>query len=497
MKILNTCLLAVLGALTLPSLAQDQFVGSDLQAYPGVQFRVEQSFVDLIEEEFFALVPYIVNDVIAPLIPKEIRLFLGFVQVRNIYARDFTLESGRGKFTIDEKKRGVMMNWDKISNWHIHFELWYILFWPIEYSFRVDLLAKNVLIDNGLSLQADTHSGKPIVNFFNTYVDLAQSSVSLSGDFVVEIIGWFANFFKTPLNILINEFFQPFVNLVINDFIIPGFLSNGLFSVEILDSQGKHYDNLIADITLPQNPNFNSGMMDVFTDAAIYFQKQGKHIKAPTTPMRFQLDEQNLQFVLSSFTVNQVIDAIMGTEYIQLPISHELIRAVSGFELTTTLMFAVIPELFYNYGPRNMTLDIKPLTGTFVDWKASTRSTTFHARALTKWIIDEDAFDNKTAEAFESILDIDVALSLDINQTTNAVQVQLTNLTLSGFNVTVDNLGGSVKSDEAGILYRLGSVIPVDPPPRVQRAQVHREVRLPRQRLRRWHDGRAQVSHFT
>lgn len=291
MKILNTCLLAVLGALTLPSLAQEQLVGSDLQAYPGVQFRVEQSFVDLIEEEFFNLVPYIVNDVIAPMIPKEIRLFLGFVQVRNIYAKDFTMDSSRGKFTIDEKQRGIMMNWDKITNWHIHFELWYILFWPIEYSFRVDLLAKNVLIDNGLSLQADTHSGKPIVNFFNTYVDLAQSSVSLSGDFIVEIIGWFANFFKTPLNILINEFFQPFVNLAINDFIIPAFLSNGLFSVEILDSQGKHYDNLIADITLPQNPNFNSGMMDVFTDAAIYFQKQGKHIQAPTTPMRFQLDE--------------------------------------------------------------------------------------------------------------------------------------------------------------------------------------------------------------
>lgn len=150
----------------------------------------------------------------------------------------------------------------------------------------------------------------------------------------------------------------------------------------------------------------------------------------------------------------------MGTEYIQLPISHELIRAVSGFELTTTLMFAIIPELFYNYGPRNMTLDIKPLTGTFVDWKASTRSTTFHARALTKWIIDEDAYDNKTVESFDAILDIDVGLSLDINQTTNAVQVQLTNLNLSGFNVTMDNLGGSIKSDEAGILYRLGSVIP-------------------------------------
>lgn len=175
--------------------------------------------------------------------------------------------------------------------------------------------------------------------------------------------------------------------------------------------------------------------------------------------MRFQLDEQNLQFVLSSFTVNQLLDAVMRTEYIQLPISHELIRALSGFELTTTLLFAVIPELFYNYGPRNVTLGVKPLTGTFLDWKASSRSTTFHARALAKWIVDEDSFDNVTAEVFESILDIDVALSLDINQTTNSVKMQLTNLTLSGFNVTVDNLGGSIKSDQAGILYRLGGII--------------------------------------
>lgn len=218
------------------------------------------------------MLPYLVNEVIAPLIPKEIHLFLGFVQIKNIYAKDFILDNTRGKFTIDEKQRGVMMLWDKITNWHIHFEVLYIVIWPIEYSFCVDLLAKNVLIDNGLSLEADIHTGRPIVNFFNSYVDLAQSSVSLSGDFVIAIIGWFSNFFKTPLNILINEFFQPFVNLVINDFIIPGVLSNGLLKFQVLDSQGKFYDNLVADITLPQNPNFNSGKMDVFTDAAFYFE---------------------------------------------------------------------------------------------------------------------------------------------------------------------------------------------------------------------------------
>lgn len=168
---------------------------------------MEQTFIDLIKDEFFYQLPYIVNDVIAPLVPKELRFFLGFFQVKNIRVQNFQVDPARGKFTIDEKKNGVMMNWATLKNWDIHFECLYIVIWPIEYYFDVDIKLKDATLDNGLSLHADPHTGTPIVNFFDTVFNLANSSVTFSGDFVVEIIGWLTNFLKVPVQILINEFF--------------------------------------------------------------------------------------------------------------------------------------------------------------------------------------------------------------------------------------------------------------------------------------------------
>lgn len=277
---------------------------SDLQAYPGMQFRIQQSFMDLIGEEFFYELPYIVNDVIAPMIPKEIRLFLGFFQIRNIGVKGFEIDTTRAKFTIDEKQRGVMMNWALLKSWNIHFELWYVLLWPIEYSFRVDINLKDCTLDNGLSLQADSHDGAPIVNFFNTEFDLAQSSVHFSGDFVIAIIGWLTNFLKTPIQVLVNEFLQPIVNFVVNDIIIPDFLEDGFLTMAATYNN-KPFDTLVLDATLPQEPNFYNGTMDVFTDAAVYFEKHGRKFSKPTSPMRFQLNQgENLQAVISSYTIN-------------------------------------------------------------------------------------------------------------------------------------------------------------------------------------------------
>lgn len=159
------------------------------------------------------------------------------------------------------------------------------MIWPIEYSFNVDLNFKEATLDNGLSLKADPHTGRPIVNFFDTYFNLAQSYVSLSGDFVIEIIGWFTNFLKVPVQILVNEFFQPFVNFIINDIIIPLFLENGLLKVNT-NINGK-LDTLITDITLPQAPLFYNKTMDVYTDGAIYFASKGRKFSAPTNPMKF------------------------------------------------------------------------------------------------------------------------------------------------------------------------------------------------------------------
>ena len=125
---------------------------SDIQAYPGIQFRVQESFLEMIKDEFFYELPYIVNNIIAPLFPKELSLFLGFFQVKNIRVYDFEIDTSRAAFTVDEQKRGIMMNWAKISNWNFHFECLYILFWPIEYSFNVDIVVKDATLDNGLSL---------------------------------------------------------------------------------------------------------------------------------------------------------------------------------------------------------------------------------------------------------------------------------------------------------------------------------------------------------
>ena len=144
--------------------------------------------------------------------------------------------------------------------------------------------------------------------------------------------------------------------------------------------------------------------------------------------------------------------------------NHALVAALSGFELTTTLLFAVVPELFYNYGHKNVSLSIKPLTGTTVDWSNTQRQTIVKATALAGWLVHEGS-DNSELDmsspivtAFESIMDLEIRLSIDVNATKN-LNVSIDSITLNGFNVTLDNLGGSVKSDEANILYRLGSTM--------------------------------------
>jgi len=108
--------------------------------------------------------------------------------------------------------------------------------------------------------------------------------------------------------------------------------------------------------------------MDVFSDGAIYLESKGKKFQPPTTPMRFQLNEDNLQLVLSSFSVNQVVQTVLDTNLLVIPIYHYILRELVGVELTTTLLLPIVPELWYNYGHRNVSLIIKPVTGTQVDF---------------------------------------------------------------------------------------------------------------------------------
>ena len=115
--------------------------------------------------------------------------------------------------------------------------------------------------------------------------------------------------------------------------------------------------------------------MNIFTDGAVYFQSEGRKYSSPTTPMKFQQNDKNLQLVLSSFSINQLVETVVATGLLSVPVNHHTIAELFGIELTTTLLFPVIPELFYHYGHRNVSLLIKPLTGTVIDWKSDAKVT--------------------------------------------------------------------------------------------------------------------------
>lgn len=162
-------------------------------------------------------------------------------------------------------------------------------------------------------------------------------------------------------------FFEPAVNFALNEIVIPLFLHNGLF--EISTTAGKIINEpLVIDLTLPENPQFHDDTLDAFMDGAVYFKPEGELYKPPTTPMRFQLEDYNFQFVVSSFTANQFIETILETGLVVLPIYYNMIQPFTGFDLTTTLFFVIIPELFYNYGSKNLNMIITPLSGTNLDW---------------------------------------------------------------------------------------------------------------------------------
>lgn len=125
---------------------------------------------------------------------------------------------------------------------------------------------------------------------------------------------------------------------------------------------------LVIDTTLPQQPQFFNMTMDAFTDASVYFKELGKKFQPPTSPMRFASEDYNFQFVVSSYSVNQLIDSVMETKIIKAPIKHDILSGVIGMNLTTTIMSVIIPQLLRNYGARPVDMLIVPTTGTTIKW---------------------------------------------------------------------------------------------------------------------------------
>lgn len=88
------------------------------------------------------------------------------------------------------------------------------------------------MLDNGLSIQGDDHTGAPIVKFFGTSINLGKSYYKMSGNMILWIIGSISDFLlKYPFQVILNLFLQPATNFAINDIIIPFFLENGLIEI--------------------------------------------------------------------------------------------------------------------------------------------------------------------------------------------------------------------------------------------------------------------------
>ena len=423
---------------------------SDVQAYPGMQLRVDQSFVNLATSEIFYVLPAIAAK-INTIIPKELDILN--IQIKEISLTNFQIDPSRAAFTIDKARQGIKMDWAELITYDFHCKVYYNIFWPLSFSFNFDAKLRNVVLNNGLSITANDHTGTPSVKFFDTSIDLGKSSISMTGNLAMWLIGMFGNLFKLPLQILLNLFFEPAVNFALNEIVIPLFLHNGLF--EISTTAGKIVNEpLVIDLTLPENPQFHDDTLDAFMDGAVFFKPVGELYKPPTTPMRFQLEDYNFQFVVSSFAANQFLEVVLETGLVVLPIYYNMLLPFTGFDLTTTLFFVIIPELFYNYGSKNVNMIITPLSGTNLDWSQQQNATDAHIKALVDFQIIEA--DNSTVSAFQAVMDIDADFTLEVfaNKT---VEFLFSKMTISAFNVTQDNCGA--KKDEAGIQSRLNEVM--------------------------------------
>eukprot|EP00347_Sterkiella_histriomuscorum_P019513 403341346 len=421
--------------------------------YPGLQLRVEEDFLQIFTDEFFYVLPAIMEKV-DEILPKQFQILN--VKFSDIKFSDFQIDPSSANFSIDQKRHGIKLNWAKLINYHLHTHVRFGIFWFIAISWDIDIYLKDVFLENGFTITGNSHTGAPSLTLYETSLELGDSYYRMSGNFIMYLISWFTNLLlKYPLQVLIDLFLQPGVNFIINDIIIPDFLDNGLITIPGF-KLGNLTDSLVVDITLPENPQFNDHTMDTFTDAAIYFKNHGKTFKSPTSPMRFQEADSTVQLVLSSYSTNQVIETVLETGLVVLPIDHTLVKSLIGIELTTTLMLVIIPELFYNFGSKDLNLVFTPITGTEIHWSNDNKTTDAHIKTLVDFIIVEA--DNSTKLAFQAIWDLEADLNLQIaDDGNNTIQLMFETLELTNFNVTIDNCG--VKSDEEGIKTRLNTIM--------------------------------------
>ncbi|CDW71462.1 UNKNOWN [Stylonychia lemnae] len=453
MKLPNHSISLVLTLLiaTLAPLAQS----SDVQAYPGVQLRIEQDFLDMVSKELFEVLPVIV-DKIDNLLPKELNILI--LHFSEIELKDFQIDPARGKFKIDAKESGIKMNWAKLVNYQFHCHVKIPIWWFIQINWDIDIYLKNVTVDNGISLTSYAHSGAPYVDLYQTKINLGDSYYRMSGNFIMYLISWITNLLlKYPLQVLIDLFLQPGINFFINNFLIPGTLHNGYIELQGFHTSGTNATtSLMLDLTLPQTPVYTDTSIDTFDDGAVYFKNHNETFTKPNTPMKFQTNDFSLQLVASSFSVNQIVETVLETGLIAIPIDHSQIKNLIGIDLTTTIMLVIVPELFYHYGSKSVNLKFTPISGTNLDFSQSNSTVDSYLQILADFIIVEA--DNSTQLAFQALMGIEADIDLQIEDNVNkTVDFQFKDLELKSFNVTVDNC--YVKNDEDNIKTRLNAIM--------------------------------------
>ena len=85
-------------------------------------------------------------------------------------------------------------------------------------------------------------------------------------------------------------------------------------------------------------------------------------------------------------------------------------------------MLVIIPELFYNFGSKDLNLVFTPISGTEIHWSNDNKTTDAHIKTLVDFIIVEA--DNSTKLAFQAIWDLEADLNLQIlDDGNNTVQL--------------------------------------------------------------------------
>jgi len=78
-------------------------------------------------------------------------------------------------------------------------------------------------------------------------------------------------------------------------------------------------------------------------------------------------------------------------------------------------LFPIIPSLWYNYGTKNVTLVVKPLVGTEIDFLSNHRQTNTSVKVLTSWYVSQDSEDKNMTHSFDAILDLYAYVDLEVN----------------------------------------------------------------------------------